>query len=104
MKHKMLKHQRKLIKFITLNTLTKEIIKNTSGCLFEVTFTKADGTERTMLAKVGVRKYLSKKVGKRVVKDNPNLVRVFDAESKSYKSFKLDTVKQFKFKNVSYSV
>ena len=94
----------KQIKFQTLNSITKDVIKSTAGSTFTVTFIKSDGTERTMLAKVGVKKFLSRRVGKRTVKDNPNLVRVFDMESKSYKSFKLDSVKEFKCKSVKYSV
>ena len=102
MKRKSIK-QTKLVKFKTLNSINKDVIKATAGSTFTVTFIKSDGTERTMLAKVGVKKFLSKRVGKRSVKDNPNLVRVFDMESKSYKSFKLDTVKEFKCKFVKYS-
>ena len=92
----------KLVKFQTLNSINKDVIKSTAGSTFTVTFIKSDGTERTMLAKVGVKKFLSKRVGKRTVKDNPNLVRVFDMESKSYESFKLESVKEFKCKYTQY--
>lgn len=78
----------------------KKAIKKTNSTLFTVRFIKADGTERTMYCKTGVKRFLSKKTNKKVVKSNDNLVRVFDAESKSYKSFKLDSVLEFKCKNV----
>lgn len=78
----------------------KKAIKKTNSTLFTVRFIKADGTERTMYCKTGVKRFLSKKHNKKVVKSNDNLVRVFDAESKGYKSFKLDSVLEFKCKNV----
>lgn len=80
--------------------LLKQAIKKTNSTLFTVRFIKADGTERTMYCKTGVKRFLSKKPNKKVVKSNDNLVRVFDAESKSYKCFKLDSVLEFKCKNV----
>ena len=43
-----------------------------------------------------IKRFLSKRPNKKVVKNtNPNIVRVFDMESKSYKSFKLDSVFEF---------
>ena len=82
----------------TINTeqLRKEINK-TNASLFRVSFVKANGEHRTMYAKVGIKRFLSKKPNKKVVKNtNPNIVRVFDMESKSYKSFKLDSVFEFR--------
>ena len=81
----------------TINTeqLRKEINK-TNASLFRVSFVKANGENRTMYAKVGIKRYLSKRLNKRVVKNvNQDIVRVFDMESKSYKSFKLDSVFEF---------
>ena len=50
-----------------------------------------------MYAKTGIKRYLSKRPNKRVLQNtNPNIVRVFDMESKSYKSFKLESVTEFK--------
>ena len=82
----------------TINTeqLRKEINK-TNASLFRVSFVKANGENRTMYAKVGIKRFLSKRPDKRVLKNtNPNIVRVFDMESKSYKSFKLDSVFEFR--------
>lgn len=81
--------------------LLKQAIKKTNSTLFTVRFIKSDGTERTMYCKTGVKRHLSKRPDKRVLQNtNPNIVRVFDMESKSYKSFKLDYVLEFKCKNV----
>ena len=76
--------------------LRKEINK-TNASLFRVAFVQANGENRTMYAKVGIKRYLSKRPDKRVLQNtNPNIVRVFDMESKSYKSFKLDSVFEFR--------
>ena len=75
--------------------LRKEINK-TNASLFRVSFVKANGEHRTMYAKVGIKRFLSKRPDKRVLQNtNPNIVRVFDMESKSYKSFKLSSVTEF---------
>lgn len=68
-----------------------------------VKFIKADGTMRTMLAKRNVKRFLSKNPNKRTTKSNPEVVRVFDMESKSYKSFRLDSVKEVRYGCVIWS-
>ena len=79
----------------------RSTIASTHSRMFVVRFTKQDGSERTMYAKTGIKRYLSKRTNKRVLQNtNPNIVRVFDMESKSYKSFKLDSVFEFSCRNV----
>ena len=83
------------INAIDTEQLRKEINK-TNASLFRVSFVKANGEHRTMYAKVGIKRYLSKRPNKRVLQNtNPNIVRVFDCQSKSYKSFKLSSVTEF---------
>ena len=75
----------------------RSTINSTHSRMFVVSFIKQDGTTRTMYAKTGLKRYISKKPNKRKVSNtNPNLVRVYDCESKSYKSFKLDSVVDFR--------
>ena len=75
----------------------RSTIASTHSRMFVVRFTKQDGSERTMYAKTGIKRHLSKHLNKGVLKNtNPNIVRVFDMESKSYKSFKLDSVFEFR--------
>ena len=75
----------------------RSTIASTHSRMFVVRFIKQDGTERTMYAKTGIKRYLSKRPNKRVLQNtNPNIVRVFDMESKTYKSFKLDSVFEFR--------
>ena len=75
----------------------RSTIASTHSRMFVVRFTKKDGSERVMYAKTGIKRHLSKRPDKRVLQNtNPNIVRVFDMESKSYKSFKLESVTEFK--------
>ena len=83
-----------------MNTINTEQLRNeinkTNASLFRVSFVKANVEYRTMYAKIGIKRYLSKKPNKRIVKNvNQDIVRVFDCQSKSYKSFKLSSVTEF---------
>ncbi|MEG0153289.1 MAG: SH3 beta-barrel fold-containing protein [Cellulosilyticaceae bacterium] len=83
------------MKVIDTEQLRKEI-KKTNASLFRVSFVKANGEHRTMYAKTGIKRHLSKNPNKRVVKNvNQDIVRVYDCQSKSYKSFKLSSVFEF---------
>ena len=80
---------------IDTEQLRKEINK-TNASLFRESFVKANGENRTMYCKTQIKRYLSKKPNKRIVKNaNQDIVRVFDCQSKSYKSFKLSSVIEF---------
>ena len=80
---------------INTEQLRKEINK-TNASLFRVSFVKANGEHRTMFCKTQIKRFLSKNPNKRVVKNvNQDIVRVYDCQSKSYKSFKLSSVFEF---------
>ena len=84
-----------------MNTINIEQIRyaiaSTNSRMFVVRFIKQDGSTRVMYAKTGIKRHLSKNPNKRKVSNiNPNIVRVYDCESKSYKSFKLDSVLSFR--------
>lgn len=74
------------------------ILSSNSRC-FTVTFLKLDGTVRTMLAKVGVQRYKSKNK-KRPYKASKSCIRVFDMESKSYKSLTTKNLLSYRCGNV----
>ena len=79
----------------------RSTIASTHSRMFVVRFTKQDGSERTMYAKTGIKRYISKKHNKRKVSNvNNDIMRVFDCESKSYKSFKLSSVIEFSCSNI----
>ena len=76
-------------------------IRTTNSRLFTVTFVKSNGEVRTMFAKTRVKRFLSKKPNKRKVSNvNENLIHVFDVEKKAYRSFKLDSVIEFRCNKV----
>ena len=84
-----------------INAINTEQLRNeinkTNASLFRVSFIKANGEHRTMYCKTKIKRFLSKKPNKKVVKNaNQDIVRVFDMESKSYKSFKLSSVFEFR--------
>lgn len=70
------------------------ILSSNSRC-FTVTFLKLDGTIRTMLAKVGVQRYKGKNK-KRPYKASKSCIRVFDMESKSYKSLTIKNLLSYR--------
>ena len=79
----------------------RQAINSTHSKCFTIRFIKNDGSERTLLGKTGLKRFLSRKPNKRkAVRNNPNLVCVYDMESKGYKSFKLDSVIEFRCKNI----
>ena len=80
---------------MNIELLRKEINK-TNATLFRVSFVKQNGEHRTMFCKTQIKRFLSKNPNKEVVKNaNQDIVRVFDCQSKSYKSFKLSSVIEF---------
>ena len=79
----------------------RSTIASTHSRMFVVRFTKQGGTTRVMYAKTGIKRHLSKKPNKRKVSNvNNDIMRVFDCESKSYKSFKLSSVIEFSCRNI----
>lgn len=85
--------------------MLKTLILKSNAKLMTVVFVKADGSMRTMYAKTGVKKFLSKNPNKRkVAKKDNNTIRVYDCESKAYRSFKLDSVVELSYRNNIWKV
>lgn len=78
----------------------KDIISNSNSKMMVVEFVKKDNSIRTMYAKTGVKKFLSKKPNKRKVVKKENTINVYDAEAKAYRSFNLDSVIKLSVGNV----
>ena len=72
----------------------KEMIRDTKGKIFTVTFIKKDGTKRHMVARLGVKKYL--KGGENPAKNQENLIVVFDVQKSAYRMINLNTLISFK--------
>lgn len=81
----------------------KELIFDTGGKFFTVTFIKKDGSERVMNARLGVKKYL--KGGE--LKFNPSemgLIPVYDMGAKGYRMVNTNTIKNLKIGKNEYVI
>jgi hypothetical protein len=80
-----------------------QIIKNTKGKYFTVSFTKKDGTNRVMNARLGVKIYL--KGGTLPYNpDEKGLIPVFDAKIKGYRMVNINTINKLIVDKVEYDV
>ena len=75
-----------------LIALTQNTV-GSKGRLFTVTFTKKDGTPRTMRARLGMQRNLTGK-GMSYNPASKGLVTVWSADKQGYRSIKLDRVTQ----------
>jgi hypothetical protein len=81
----------------------KQLIKDTKGKFFIATFTKKDGTERVMNARLGVKAYL--KGGDLPYNpDEKGLIPVYDMKNSGYRMININTIKKLKIGNNEYNV
>lgn len=81
----------------------KNLIKETNGKFFTVTFIKKDGTERTMNARLGVKVYLR---GGQLAYDaeEKGLIPVYDVKTKGYRMVNVSTITNLKIGKNEYTV
>jgi hypothetical protein len=81
----------------------KQMIKDTKGKFFTVTFTKKDGTTRVMNARLGVKAYLK---GGELPYDPEvkGLIPVYDVKTGDYRMINVDTITKLKIGNNEYEV
>lgn len=84
------------------NATLKAMMDANKTKIMTVTFTKKDGTERTMNCMKGVTKHLRGGTSTTAHKDN--LVTVWDMQKKAYRCINLDTVRQLKAGGRVYTV
>lgn len=75
----------------------REMINNTNGKIFTVTFRKKDGSLREMNARMGVQKHL-RSDGK-VASTTSHISKyatVYDIKAKGYRNINLETLEKFK--------
>lgn len=75
----------------------KDMINNTNGKIFTVTFRKKDGSLREMNARMGVQKHL-RSDGK-VASTTSHISKyatVYDMKAKGYRNINLETLEKFK--------
>jgi hypothetical protein len=94
-----------MIKIQNLNTKElKEILLNTNGKIFSVSFIKKNGELRDMVARLGVRsraKNPDKKSLAMLNKSKPYIL-VFDFQKDEYRIVNYETIQRIKFKNTLY--
>jgi hypothetical protein len=78
-----------------------EIINNTAGKFFTVTFVKKDGTIRTMTARTGVRKGVTGQ-GLKFNPSERNLKVVWSCDAEAFRMINLNTILGIKFKGKNY--
>ena len=78
-----------------------KMVKSTKGKWFSCTFIKKDGSMRIMNARVGCHKGV-KGVGRKFQKEN--LVTVYDAQAKEYRTINVDTMLTFNCGNFAWKV
>jgi hypothetical protein len=80
-----------------------QLIRDTKGKFFTVTFTKKDGTTRVMNARLGVKAYLK---GGELPYDPiaKGLIPVFDIPKRAYRMVNINTISKLKIGNNSYNV
>ena len=94
---------RKARKTLKSSSHKLEIMKKISenGKIFSVIFTKKDGSERKMVCRLGVKRYLSG--GKNPVHHIPKYLTVYDIQAKGYRNINFDTLKCAKGNGQEYS-
>ena len=78
-----------------------EIINNTKGKFFTVTFVKKDGTIRTMTARTGVRKGVTG-TGLKFNPSERNLKVVWSCDAETFRMININTILNIKFKGKNY--
>lgn len=78
-----------------------EIINNTRGKFFTVTFIKKDGTIRTMTARTGVRKGV-KGIGLGYNAKDKGIKIVWSCDAENFRAIKLNSILGIKFKGKNY--
>jgi hypothetical protein len=81
----------------------KQLIKDTKGKFFTVTFIKKDGPTRVMNARLGVKEYLK---GGELPYDPEakGLIPVFDIPKREYRMVNVNTINKLKIGNNEYEV
>ena len=97
-------HLVKHIKGNTMNKLLFQIIDSlvSTGKIFSASFTKADGTQRTMSCRVGVQKDL-KGVGLQYDRRKAHNIVVWDMNANGYRTIKTDRLNWIKIEGEKYN-
>ena len=84
---------------ITTET-AKQIIHDTNGKIFGVSFTKKDGSRRDMTARLGVKKHLK---GGTSCNTNKSMLPVYDLKAKGYRNINLESLQSVIVNGVNHT-
>tara|TARA_R110002020_G_scaffold206273_5_gene411468 strand:- start:2187 stop:2465 length:279 start_codon:yes stop_codon:yes gene_type:complete len=76
---------------IGLNT-AQDLIKNSRGTFFSVTFTKKDGNDRVLVGRTGVTKYVTGE-GLKYAPADYGLFTIYDIQNAGYRMVNVETMK-----------
>lgn len=80
----------------------RELIESSGNKIFSVDFIKKDGSPRTMVGMLGVKKHLAG--GESTTKHLRYLITCFDMQKKAYRCINLETVKRVRAGGVEYCI
>jgi len=80
-----------------------ELIQSSNGQVFSTIFIKKDGSERSMVCRLGVKKFLTGQ-GMKYKPVDKGLLPVYDIHSKGYRMINLNTVKALQIDREFYIV
>ena len=88
---------------IITTEIALKLIKSTQGQIFNVTFTKKDGSIRSMSCRLGVAKHLK---GGELAYDPKeyDLLAVFDVQKKGYRMINLETLERIAISGKEFKV
>ena len=81
----------------------KQIIHDTEGKIFSVSFTKKNGEPREMTARLGVKKHLTGK-GRVYNPSDYNILCAFDTHKKGYRTIPFERLLEVRFRGKKYDV
>jgi len=84
-------------------TKAKELIKQSKGLIFAATFTKKDGTQRIMNARLG-KKYTPTGKAAPFKPSDYNMISVYDMRKKGFRMINFNTLKKLSINANKYTI
>ena len=82
----------------------KELIKESKGLIFSATFTKKDGTNRIMSARLGKRYTPTTGKAAPYKPEQYNLLPAYDMRKKAFRMINLNTLTNLSINNIKYII
>ena len=79
------------------------LIKNSEGTFFSVLFTKKDGSDRLLVGRIGVHKYVTGE-GLKYAPSDHGLITVYDIQNAGYRMVTASTIKALNIHGCNFTV